>query len=153
MAAKNKAVAVKTAKDELAEYQQMTWEDIEAQNFVRPIGEVLESDQWGRVVNETGKRDFVGHPFCIAFIQFQAGKMGEFVTLMVIDKADDRFILNDGSTGVKEQLRSLYPDVAQKEVIKLMLLCPRGLRVSDYEVEDAKGNLIPATTYYLDTSV
>lgn len=74
------------------------------------------------------------------------GELTDFVSATVITKANDRFILNDGSTGIAKQLRDLSDRTGQYGG----LLCRNGLRVSrDYDVELPDGSTTKGTTYYL----
>lgn len=71
-----------------------------------------------------------------------------FTTIHVLTKDGDKYVVNDGSTGIHEQLRAL------KEIQGT--ICPlrvdRGLRVSEYDYEDDKGTKKRAKTYYINTA-
>lgn len=91
-------------------------------------------------------------PFLILEWRFNAGKyendLGEktdFVSMTVVTKNNDKYIVNDGSTGIARQLRE-YSDRTNKYG---MLLAEKGLRVSrDYTVV-VNGREINGTTYYI----
>lgn len=59
-----------------------------------------------------------------------------------------KLIINDGSTGIHDQLREL----TQRTNRQGGLVAKHGLRASDYDYVDEKGNKSEATTYYIDTS-
>ena len=91
-------------------------------------------------------------PFLMLEWRFNAGKyendMGEktdFVSITLVTKNNDKYILNDGSTGIARQLRE-YSDRSGKFG---MLMAEQGLRVSrDYTVV-VNGREITGTTYYI----
>lgn len=98
------------------------------------------------------KARLIGVPFILVDWHFNAGDAGEYVTAYVITKNEDKFILNDGSTGVCAQLRAYTDRTGQSGGLGVR----NGLRRSDYtiKVADRNGELrdTPATTFYLDTS-
>jgi hypothetical protein len=76
----------------------------------------------------------------------EMGEVTDFVSATVITKANDRWILNDGSTGIAAQLREL----SDRTGAFGGLLCRNGLRVSrDYDVTLKDGSKTKGTTYYL----
>lgn len=106
----------------------------------------------------------IGRPCMFLFWSFRPGDFGDdYVSAHVVtfDMADGKitgkYIVNDGSTGIREQLRGLN---TQKN-----LLAKRGLRKSSYTYceqcktvvpkgdDHVKGHkLIPGATYYVDTT-
>lgn len=88
----------------------------------------------------------------VAFIAvtwgFHMGDHGEFVAMKVVTKDGLKYIINDGSSGIYEQLIGY----SKKKNKQGGLLCEKGLRRSDYKYTDESGEEKPATTYYLDTS-
>jgi len=83
------------------------------------------------------------------------GDFGEFVSVMAIDTNNRKFVFNDGSTGIRLQLREL----AEKGIYS-RILCEKGLRRSDFRFDEETkevvkrsdpryGNSKPARTYYL----
>jgi hypothetical protein len=125
-------------------------------------GESLDAAQLGEgfeVLDRAGKDSLTGVSFLIFEWQFNDGDYGEFVSLRLLDKNGRKAILNDGSTGICQQMRDLPPNFTGA------ILCRRGLRRSDYTFEvlgpdgnpvlDSKGEPVrkAAATYYLDTSV
>lgn len=74
---------------------------------------------------------------------------GKFATMHVITRDGNKFVVNDGSTGIMAQLAEI-----KKEYGRVCpLYVPRGLRVSEYEIEDEKtGEMKRAKTFYLNTA-
>jgi hypothetical protein len=96
------------------------------------------------VLPTADKGRLVGVPFLIMEWRFYQGDQGEAVALMLVTEQGEKLIVNDGSTGIREQLKSL----PRKPVI-----VRRGLVCSDYDYTNpATGEVSRATTYYLSTS-
>ena len=76
-----------------------------------------------------------------------AGEPTEFVSAMVITKHGDRYIVNDGSTGIAAQLRMVQDQRTGKghPNPQAGLLVPEGLKRSEYTNEAG----VPGVTYYL----
>lgn len=92
------------------------------------------------------KSKLVGVPFVICDYHFTNGDNGEFVSVRLITNKDEKIIINDGSTGIRDQLKALYTAGVNAMYV------PTGLRVSEYEYEDEKGNKSKAKTFYLSSS-
>ena len=84
---------------------------------------------------------------------FAVGDNGEFVSLAVVTKDGQKLIVNDGSTGIRDQVKDL-----EARGIFPPVLVSRGLRVSEYYYDpndsDKKSRTQvegyrKATTYYL----
>lgn len=123
-------------------------------------------DGYHLIKGKEGKAKLVGVPLVILDWRVnEKWKFGPGVTLhirtgvpVVFDgRAYDRFILNDGSTGIADQIAQRVASGKTGAI-----LCRRGLSRSDYEVTDDSGNPVidPATnkpvegtTFYFDTSV
>lgn len=73
---------------------------------------------------------------------------GEFSTLHVVTNDKNKYIVNDGSTGIHAQMAELKEKMGHV----CPLFVPRGLRMSEYDYEDGKGNKTRARTFYLNTS-
>jgi hypothetical protein len=111
----------------------------------------------------------IGRPCMFLFWNFYPGKYGDdFVAAHVVTfdgtdgKITGKYVINDGSTGIRDQLKSI---TATKN-----LLARRGLRKSEYKfcetcnrtldkaeesthVAENKGHkVIDAATYYIDTT-
>lgn len=106
------------------------------------------------VLTKDEKAKLVGEMCLFVKWDFHLGDMGEFVTAHVVTSKGDKWILNDGSTGIYQQLREMSDDTGRMGG----LMVHKGLRESNYltTVPDPKepGETmeIPATTYYIDTS-
>jgi hypothetical protein len=101
------------------------------------------------------KDTLIDTKFIILGWRFNPGDFGEFVTMMVVTEDGRKFIVNDGSTGINQQL-ALYTNATGRHG---GMLVEHGLTRSDYEYEDnsvldSEGNPTkrPAKTYYLNTS-
>lgn len=126
-------------------------------------------DSWDAVVQITGNvtnaADVLGNGYSIledksqllntAFMVVKYGvhpselNGKEFTTIHVLTKAGEKYVVNDGSTGIHEQLKTLKEEMGT--VCPLMV--PRGLRVSEYDYEDPeKGTKTKAKTYYINTA-
>lgn len=103
------------------------------------------------------KDSLVGKRFVIVDYRFtesdtqvdpNTGDPSVFATVRLITEDDRKLIINDGSTGIRDQLRVLPPEAAGS-----VIMVRGGLRVSEYEVEvpTKSGGTIkqPAKTYYL----
>lgn len=94
------------------------------------------------------KDQLCGVPMLIMAWDFHMGDHGEFVSAKVVTKDNNKFIVNDGSSGLRDQLMAY----SAKTGSQTNLFCDKGLRRSDYKYTDEDGTEKPATTYYLDTS-
>lgn len=111
--------------------------------------EAIGTDQFGPILQN--KSELVGKPFVVVHWEFHKSEEygGEFVSLWVLTNDDAKYIVNDGSTGICDQLRELTDD----QGVDSMLVCPHGFRRSDYEKTLPDGKTIQASTFYLDTSL
>lgn len=82
---------------------------------------------------------------------FSAGKYAEeFVSCRVVTVENQKYVVNDGGTGIREQLRE-FTDSHDGRTGGL--LARHGLRKSEYEYADPDtGEMKPAVTYYIDTT-
>ncbi len=102
------------------------------------------------------KDTLIDVPFIALAWRFNPGEFqGEFCTLMVVTEDGRKFIVNDGGSGVCQQLAT-YTNATGRHG---GMLVKRGLSRSDYEYEDttvldSEGNPTkrPAHTFYLNTS-
>lgn len=101
------------------------------------------------VLTTEQKGTLVGKPFYIVDWKFNAGDQGEFVTLFIITNEEDRYILNDGSTGIYAQMMRLVDRMQGQHAY---IAVPKGLTKSDYFYKDEKNIERPATTFYLSLS-
>jgi hypothetical protein len=94
------------------------------------------------------KDKLVGVAFAIPKFKIVQGDFGEFVVVWAITRDGHKLRFSDGSSGIKEQLLRYQELTGQYGG----LVCQTGLTRSDYEYEDADGNMRPATTYYIAES-
>jgi hypothetical protein len=107
------------------------------------------------LLDSDDKIRLVGVPLALLEWRFtDNGKFGEFVSIRLaqLDEAGinivGRYIVNDGSTGIKDQLKDYSTTYGQNGG----LIVRNGLRRSEYDYTDDKGATRPAVTYYLDLS-
>lgn len=86
-------------------------------------------------------------------IRREDGSKGVFVSATVVVKVNregavERYIVNDGGTGICAQLQ----DYSIRTGSTAGLLVRKGLRRSDYEKRLADDSVTSGTTFYLDTS-
>ena len=97
------------------------------------------------------KKELVNIPFVIQQVRFYEGNFGPAVAAMAVTQGNRRVVFNDGSSGVREQIRELV----NRHQRHGGFLCPHGLRFSEYEYqeEDFDGNPIgdlkKTRTYYI----
>lgn len=94
------------------------------------------------------KDNLLGVEMLLVSWDFHNGDHGEFVSAKVVTRAGDKYIVNDGSSGIRDQLQGLTSSKGSYGP----LFCRKGLRRSDYEYTNEDGKKTPAKTYYLDTS-
>lgn len=151
------------SNDELAAVE--TWDDI-----INLVADKVDVDFADKVLGDgfsviptEDKEELVGVPMLLIDWRFISGDMGDFVSIRAAARMENansehalrKIIINDGSTGIMRQLR----DFTSKTGKAAGMVVKRGLRISDYEVDqiDPKtgqptGRKIPARTYYLDTA-
>lgn len=98
------------------------------------------------------KDALVGVDFFLIDWRFNAGAMGEFVSMQVLTASGDKWIVNDGSTGIYAWLRK-FSDAHGTKLIRFR----KGLTRSDYTIPNPSPKpgapeRVPATTYYLSLS-
>ena len=121
-----------------------------------------------RIATEDDKRRLEGVPLMLMEWTWNDGDFGEFVSIVAIAQGQDgmasKWILNDGSTGIMEQVR----DFEKKYGRNGGLMVRHGLKVSDYHTDLQTGKPISRKTlveyhkegkntgkgytFYLDTS-
>lgn len=75
------------------------------------------------------KDRLIGMPFVLLTFAFNEGDWGEFASALLVTDRDDRIILNDGSSGIYEQLL----DIMKNSNKTGGLFFSRGLRKSTYD--------------------
>ena len=97
------------------------------------------------------KTRLVGVPFAILDWRFNPGDFGDFVSMTVLTKSGEKWIVNDGSTGICEQMRGVDKRLGGKPTV---LRVEKGLHKSEYSTmiwDSKKGEDVEtsATTFYL----
>lgn len=112
-------------------------------------GQVVEADKTlgtGFAVLEDKNR-LIGVAFIAVRIDIHPdGDHGPFTSLHVVTQDGRKYIINDGGTGIHEQVRELY--IRKPDLVGLPLLVRQGLRRSDY-IHPEHG---ASVTFYLNTS-
>lgn len=129
----------------------------------RELDEPRVVTQWGSDVeildglDLLDKAELLDRPFMIESVWFESGQRNvEYVYVQGQFENGDGFTFNDSSSGVYKQLESYLnskeskPEIGQ--VVPVRLVIPRGLRVSEYMVQDDRGREKKSKTYYLTTS-
>jgi hypothetical protein len=113
-------------------------------------GEVMSSSEMGNgwaILSGKEKARLCGVSLLVLAYNFNDGDNGEFVSAQVVTNSE-RLIVNDGSTGIYQQLKDLSEAGETRAIY-----CKRGLKRSDYTFTDPKTKEEKeATTFYLDTS-
>jgi len=127
---------------------------------------VTETSAWGNEtadvlagVNLVQKAEMEGVPFLITGFKFthnSNSNIGYVYVEFETTPGGERRMFNDSSTGVRQQME----EFAGSKGIKIELekwydtrvLCPQGLRVSEYDTKDERGRDTKGRTYYLTTS-
>jgi len=112
------------------------------------IGEVLGNGF--EVLPNERKNQLESEPFVIIDWRFYKGEKGPgmVVALMIVTKAGRKLIINDGSTGIRDQVTEL-----DKSGVRAPVVVPNGLKSSNYDYTNPDtGEVSRATTFYLDTS-
>lgn len=120
-------------------------------------GVVAESiSDFGAGFTVVDKARLVNVPFVILEWRFNSSEFNDagFVSLSVVTKNNDKWIINDGSTGILQQLIRVTRVRRQRKHATPQngLAVPAGLSVSNYRYTDAEGKERPASTYYLNES-
>jgi hypothetical protein len=112
------------------------------------------SDYGTGFVVVANKDELVDKPFVIAEWRFNDGKFADqFVSMAVVTKDNRKLIVNDGGTGIRDQLMRVTAKRlergAPEGTARVGLVCERGLRKSTYPFTDDQGKEQTGTTYYL----
>lgn len=109
----------------------------------------------GSGYNVIDKKELINRGFLLVNWRFTQSATGVYVvaTGLTTDNPAVRFIITDGSTGLREQLMNETRRRINARIthINAGLLVPRGLVVSEYDTENEQGEPIKARTYYLST--
>ena len=92
-----------------------------------------------------------GIELIILDFNFTEGKQGLFVSCNIVTRDGRKIVINDGSTGIRDQLLAVVEDRERKgKPPYAPLHCPHGLNSSVYTVIDpSTGEETTATTYRL----
>jgi len=135
---------VKSFDEAMALVQSVYGNIAKASDVIGDGFELLESDE---------KKRLVKVPLMFASWTFSDGDHGEFASVRVVTMKNDKFIINDGSTGIYRQLK----DYTEQFGATGGLFIQRGLRVSEYTYEavmpDGAVTRDKAHTYYIDASL
>lgn len=120
-------------------------------------GTVEKSSELGDGFTLQDDKDFFVGKACVFMMwKFSKGDYGDMATVRVLvqeGRETGKYVINDGSTGIRAQLR----DLEKRDPNIKMIVAPRGLRRSDFKytgVDEQTGEVTekPAHTYYIDTS-
>lgn len=119
-------------------------------------GEVVDASDLGdgfSVLDKAAKKTLIGVPFLVLSVSFhdgdykdEDGNFTQFASLRIVTRDGRKLVLNDGGTGIPEQIKTLWkmrPQTTGKPI-----LVHKGLRVSEYD-HPTHGK---SETFYLDTS-
>lgn len=153
---------------------ELSWEELLA-----TIGDTDELDQAAdlgggfHLLKKDDKARLEGNPFVILYFRInEKWRFGPGISAMIQTATPiafegqvyNRFVLNDGSTGLAQQLIDYKTSTGKNGPI----LCKRGLRSSEYEVmeddpqnpgekkpvlDPATGKAVIGKTFYIDTSL
>ena len=116
---------------------------LRAADDIQPAAELGDGYE---ILRKEDKGRLVGVPFILQDWHLYDGDFGPAVSLRLMTKAGERYIINDGSTGIRDQLLNM------KDTLKAIYFI-HGLRRSDYEYTDPKTQeKKQAVTFYLDFS-
>ena len=138
-----------TTVDESPENGPLTWDGDLSWDDADDLG----TDVFQGGFSVVKKAALVGKAFLIGGLSFRKGEFGNYVTARAVNKKNEEFIFNDGSTGVYRQLvkylaekGEVIPDTDPEGMYTVRLKVQGGLRVSNYE-HKATGKT--SATYYL----
>lgn len=114
---------------------------------------VLASDLGDGFSVVDNKMALIGVMFIVLEVSFHKGDIkkddgtyGEFASLRIVTKDGAKLVINDGGTGIPEQIKALWKH--KPETVGKPIMVPKGLRVSQYD-HPQYGK---SETFYLDTS-
>ena len=111
-------------------------------------------------VDEVFKRKLIGVPLFVMSWEFKVsekviknGQPSRYVQMRIVAQHANgkvgKYLVSDGSTGILAQLDAYTERTGRYQG----LMCPNGLRVSDYKYTDpASGDVSDASTYYIDNA-
>ena len=122
-----------------------------AMEAVQSVTNIETFDDYGNgftVLDTKDKKQLEGVPFIIVEWRNNMGDNGEFVSMAIVTKDGRKLIVNDGSLGIRDQLKSVQQrrEAEGKPNPQTGLLCERGLKGASYTTT-INGQEIKATTY------
>lgn len=159
--------------DERQQIPDLSWDELLQKLDPQELDNVSELGGGFHLVKKDDKSKFEGVPFVILYFRINdKWRYGAGVSMMIQTAVPvvfdgeryERFIINDGSTGIAQQLFDYKVATGKQGPI----LCKRGLRSSTYEVmeddptregerrvviDPATQKPVVGTTFYLDTSL
>jgi hypothetical protein len=126
------------------DYTTLTFSQLQELMSTGTVAHIQDIDDVVKVEKET----LVGKPFVITGWRYNPeGSLGDFMFVKITTMDNERRSFVDGSTGIKDQLRTYEAKLGKQVPIYV----PKGLRVSNYTYHDEiSGKDIPATTYYIN---
>ena len=134
----------------------------DAINLAAPDGALESMSEYGTgFALLENKSVLVGAPFVVLQWRFNEGDFGAFVSAEIVTEGNDKLVLNDGSTGIFQQLREVTDARNAKGSVtpQAGLFVPGGLRKTDYFYNVTTGETAnrptsetgwaKASTYYL----
>lgn len=153
-----------TPGTELTQPDGFTNDELRSLNTLEDISTILggqvvnAADEMGNgftIMEKEQKDRLCGVPLVILSWSVNVGDHGLFVSAYVAElnkqgQVVGKWIVNDGSmkSGLGQQLKELTDE---KGMVR-GLFVPNGLRRSDYEYTNDKGETAPTSTYYIDLS-
>jgi hypothetical protein len=126
-----------------AELKELSLDQLVEMMGASEVTDIIPTDQYGPIADQVL---LVGKPFMLVHWEFHEGDFGEFVSMWIMDLDGKRYIVNDGSTGIYQQLR----ETTDKKGVDSMVVCRHGLKESSYMYTGPDGKERPAKTYYID---
>lgn len=114
---------------------------------VRTEGELLAASELGDGFALVDKSTLVGVSMVVLNVIPRTGDLGEYVVVRAVTKTNQKVVIVDGSTGIKDQLVDFMTDNDGK----FPRVWDNGLRVSKYTFDGPNGPT-PAETYYISTN-
>lgn len=118
-------------------------------------GELASSDELGNGFVMVEKETLLGVPFVVVDTSVKPsekfkrdGQPSLWAIIRAVTKDHKKVIITDGSTGLCQQIIQWRTEKGKTGGFMAF----HGLRKSEYEYTDEKGNTSPATTYYIDES-
>ena len=98
------------------------------------------------VLDNKDKRTLIGAPLIVLSVSFHDGDHGEFASCRVVTQDGRKLVVNDGGSGIYDQIKTLHSRVPS--TIGKPIMVRKGLRESRYDHPIYGASV----TYYLDTS-